>query len=82
MKRLESLVLHSPMVVRLYPTRIPDNSGAAARRIRSGLAFTAIFDGKVARHGLRRWFPKLWLGVSESDCTLWTGREYGLRRRV
>ncbi|AHF68626.1 hypothetical protein PCH70_34740 [Pseudomonas cichorii JBC1] len=49
-----SLVLHSPMVVHLHPTRIPDNSGAAVRRIRSGLAFTASFYGKFAHHCLRR----------------------------
>jgi hypothetical protein len=46
MKRLDqSLLLHSPAVVHLHPTRIPDNSGAAARRIRSGLAFT-VSSGK------------------------------------
>ena len=32
-------------VVHLHPTRIPDNSGAAARRIRSGLAFTVSSEG-------------------------------------
>ena len=32
MKRLEKgPMLHSPTVVHLHPTRIPDNSGAAAR---------------------------------------------------
>ena len=47
MKRLNiSLVLHSPTVVHLHPTRIPDNSGAAARRIRSGLAFTVFSNGE------------------------------------
>jgi len=39
-------VLHSPTVVHLHPTRIPDNSGAAARRIRSGLAFTVFSNGE------------------------------------
>ena len=47
MKRLNiSLVLHGPTVVHLHPTRIPDNSGAAARRIRSGLAFTVFSNGE------------------------------------
>ena len=47
MKRLYiSLVLHGPTVVHLHPTRIPDNSGAAARRIRSGLAFTVYSNGE------------------------------------
>jgi len=32
--------------VHLHPTRIPDNSGAAARRIRSGLAFTVFSNGE------------------------------------
>ena len=46
MKRLISLMLHGPTVVHLHPTRIPDNSGAAARRIRSGLAFTVYSNGE------------------------------------
>lgn len=46
------------MVVRLHPARIPDNSGAAARRIRNGLAFTAVFDREDRASLLEALFPK------------------------
>lgn len=65
MKRLNiSLVLHGPTVVHLHPTRIPDNSGAAARRIRSGLAFTVSSErGGHASWLIQAMFPKPSLGV-------------------
>ena len=72
MKRLNiSLVLHSPTVVHLHPTRIPDNSGAAARRIRSGLAFTVSSKrGVHASWLIKAMFPKHSLEIPEADCTL------------
>ncbi len=85
-----SLVLHSPMVVRLHPTRIPDNSGAAARRIRSGLAFTAIFDREGRASWLEALFPKHSLVASEAtalcelamNCPHWPRAVCSAVRRV
>ena len=65
MKRLNiSLVLHGPTVVHLHPTRIPDNSGAAARRIRSGLAFTVFSNGESTLMATQDWVKAVWLAPS------------------